>query len=317
MQSSAVKPELVPGIYAATLTFFRHDQTLDLDTLRSHITRLIQAGISGVVTLGSNGEAVHLTSREKKLVTKTTREAMITAGRGDMPVVVGSSAHSVSETIQLCHDAAEAGGSHVLVLPPSYYRAAMTPQAIHDFYLKVADASPLPLVIYSFPAVVSDINLSSEQIIAISQHPNVVGTKFTCGDTGKLARVARSMSLPGNGGSAGYWAVGGLADFILQSLMVGGSGTIAGTANLFPKVCIKVFRLAQEGMYKEAMSLQADLAEADWCHTVAGVGATKAVLDHFYAYGGPPRLPLVSPSTQLVQELSTKLAQIVALEKSL
>ncbi|KIX95191.1 uncharacterized protein Z520_09107 [Fonsecaea multimorphosa CBS 102226] len=314
---SAVQPALVPGIYAAIPTFFGQDETLDLETLEAHVTRLVQAGIAGVVTLGSNGEAVHLTSEEKKLVTSRTRQVMVSAGRGDMPVVVGSSAQSVAETVQLCRDAAEAGGSHVLVLPPSYYKAAMTPKAIHDFYIKVADASPLPLVVYSYPAVVSDINLSSDQIIAISQHPNIVGTKFTCGDTGKLARVARAMSACNGGNSPSYWAVGGLADFILQAMLVGGSGVIAGTANLFPKVCIEVFRLTEKGMYKEAMALQADLAEADWAHTVLGIGATKAALQHFYGYGGAPRLPLVAPPTVVVQELSEKLARIVALENSL
>lgn len=312
---------LRPGVYVATLTFFGENQELDTHTLRSHVSRLVKDGVSGIVTLGSNGEAVLLSPEERRLVTATTRLVLDEQGHVDMPIIVGCSAQSTRATIELCNAAAEAGGSHALVLPPSYYKAAMTPESILNFYMAVADASPLPVVVYSFPPVVNGIDMSSDLIIQISQHPNVVGTKFTCGDTGKLARVARAMSadkLSSSSGSSGqYWAVGGLADFTLQALVAGGVGVIAGGANLAPKAVVKVYELFKQGKLKEAMELQSLLAEGDWVHTVAGIGGTKAVLQHHFSYGGVPRLPLTGPSADAVDALLQGTSELMELEKTL
>lgn len=335
---------LRPGVYVATLTFFGESQELDTRTLRSHISRLVNAGVSGVVTLGSNGEAVHLSPEERRLVTATARHVLNEQGRADMPVIVGCSAQSTQATIALCRAAAEAGGSHALVLPPSYYKAAMTPETILHFYMAVADASPLPVIVYSFPPVVNGIDMSSDLIIQISQLPNVVGTKFTCGDTGKLARVARAMrnaksSSPAASTSASgslssptttstststltpgchYWAFGGLADFTLQALVAGGAGVIAGGANIAPKAVVKVYELFKQGKLKEAMELQSLLAEGDWVHTVAGIGGTKAVLQYYFAYGGVPRLPLTAPSAaDAVDALMQGTSELIELERTL
>ncbi|KAK5319558.1 hypothetical protein LTR93_007478 [Exophiala xenobiotica] len=325
---------LRPGVYVATLTFFvgeSETQTLDTQTLRSHISRLCKSGISGIVTLGSNGEAVHLSPEERRQVIVTTREVLDLERHTDMPVIVGCSAESTQQTIALCRDAAQAGGSHALVLPPSYYKAAMTPETILAFYSAVADASPLPVIVYSFPPVVNGLDMSSDLIIQISQHPNVVGTKFTCGDTGKLARVARAMNTsrtstsefsssptptPTPGGGQ-YWAFGGLADFTLQALVAGGAGVIAGGANLAPKAVVKVYESFKQGKLKEAMELQALLAEGDWVHTVAGIGGTKAVLQHHFSYGGVPRLPLTGPSVYTIDGLMQGTSELMELEKAL
>ncbi|KAK5191767.1 hypothetical protein LTR92_008348 [Exophiala xenobiotica] len=324
----AVPYALRPGVYVATLTFFfvGDDETLDTQTLRTHISRLCKSGISGIVTLGSNGEAVHLSPEERQQVIVTTREVLDLERHTDMPVLVGCSAESTQQTIALCRDAAQAGGSHALVLPPSYYKAAMTPETILAFYHAVADASPLPLIVYSFPPVVNGLDMSSDLIIQISQHPNVVGTKFTCGDTGKLARVARAMNTsrtstsptptPTAGGGQ-YWAFGGLADFTLQALVAGGAGVIAGGAKLAPKAVVKVYESFKQGKLKEAMELQALLAEGDWVHTVAGIGGTKAVLQHHFSYGGVPRLPLTGPSVYTIDGLMQGTSELMELEKAL
>lgn len=299
--------QLRPGVYAATLTFFDGEtQSLDLQTLGNHVLRLANSGLSGIITLGSNGEAPHLSIEEKKLVTKTTRESLDSAGFRDLPVIVGASGQSVRETIQLCYDAVEAGGSHVLVLPPSYFKSSMTEDAIYNFYMHVAEASPLPVILYSFPAVVAGIEMSSDLLIRISKgHSNVVGTKFTCGDTGKLARVARAMNAAKPGQQTlGYWAVGGLADFALQALVAGGSGFIAGGGNVTPKACVHVYKLFLEGKLSEAMEAQSILSEGDWMHTKGGVSATKSILQSAFGYGGHPRLPLLALSDNAAAKLN-------------
>ncbi|OQV05085.1 hypothetical protein CLAIMM_09878 [Cladophialophora immunda] len=315
-----MSPQLQPGVYVATLTFFDpQSHGLDTPTLKKHIARLAAAGVTGIIALGSNGEAPHLSVEERKQVIRATKEALTAAGQKDAPVVVGASGQSVRETVALCKDAAEAGGSHVLILPPSYFKAAMTEDVIYNFYMAVAAESPLPIVLYSFPAVTAGIEMSSDLLIRISQgHPHIVGTKFTCADTGKLARVARAMSaMTATQPHKTYWAVAGLADFILQALVVGGSGVIAGGGNILPKTCCKVYNLFNEGRLDEAMKLQALLAEGDWPHTAAGIGATKNVLERFFGYGGLPRPPLEGPSTAASESLSTRMQEIIDFEMSL
>ncbi|KAH8646419.1 hypothetical protein BGZ61DRAFT_542626 [Ilyonectria robusta] len=310
---------LKPGAYVATLTFFTQSSTLDLETLKYHTLRLIDSGVSGIVALGSNGEAVHLDRQERKTVVKCIVDTLAAHGHGDTPVIVGASAQSVHETIGLCQEAKESGGSHVLVLPPSYFTAAMTPDTIYDFYMKVAAASPLPVILYSFPEVSSGITMSSDLLIRISKgHPNIVGTKFTCGDTGKLARVARAMDgMTPSKPEKPYWVAAGLADFTLQALAVGASGVVAGGANILPKMVVKVYELYAEGRFQEATQLQSLLSEGDWPHTSAGISGTKAVLQEAFQYGGLPRSPLAAVSAVAAQTLRKDMREALEYENSI
>lgn len=146
---------LQPGIYVPTVAFFEPDehQKVDVDATARHVQMLARAGVTGIVTHGSNGEAVHLDDDERMLITATTRQALTECGKNDMTIVVGCGAASTKQTIKLCLDAAKSGGDFALVLPPSYYGSLLTKKAISDYYRAVADASPIPIVIYNFPAV--------------------------------------------------------------------------------------------------------------------------------------------------------------------
>lgn len=99
-------------------------------------------------------------------------------------------AQSTREAILLSKDAAEAGAEFTLVLPPSYYPAWMTPAAIQSFYEDVANASPIPLIIYSYPGVCSGIDMDSDLICKLASHPNIAGVKHTDHNVGKMAREA-------------------------------------------------------------------------------------------------------------------------------
>lgn len=310
---------LPPGPLAAIPTFFE-TQTQDVDSsaIRAHVTMLAKAGISGLVTMGSNGEAPHLNREERISVTETTRTALDDAGFKQIPIIMGASGQSVRGTLELCQDAAKAGADYVLVLPPSYFRGAMNNGVIADFYKHVADGSPLPLLVYSFPAVVAGIEMDSDLIISISQHPNIVGTKFTCGDTGKLSRVASAMNgLTIHANNSGYVCYGGLADFALMALVGGGSGFIAGGANVMPKACVKLCQLFKSREIEQAMESQKVLSAGDWPHTAAGIAGTKHVLQTIYGYGGVPRLPLQPLSTETASALDKKMHETIQFETSL
>jgi len=310
---------MLAGIYAPTMTFFNpQSEDLDLPTIKKHAVRLAKAGLVGLVTMGSNGEAVHLTREEKTAVTKATREALDEAGYKDVPVIAGASEQSVRGTIELCREAHSAGAEYVLLVPPSYYRGAMTEDTIYDYYTSVADASPCPIILYNYPGAVAGIDMDSDFMIKLAQHKNIVGTKFTDGNTGKLTRVAaatNACSVKSTG--SGWMAFGGIADFTIQTAASGGSGIIAGGANVLPKLCVKVWNLWTEGKYDEAMQLQKVLSKGDWVLTKAAIPGTKAAIEMEYGYGGFPRKPLQRLSEEGRKHVKQGIAEAMKVESTL
>ncbi|KAM7221654.1 hypothetical protein V8F06_002862 [Rhypophila decipiens] len=307
------------GIYAPTMTFFDPDtEDLDIPTIKKHAERLAQAGLAGLVTLGSNGEAVHCTREEKLEITKATREALDAAGFTETPIIVGTTEGSVRGTIELSELAEKAGGDYVLLLPPSYFRAQMDEEAIYNYFTAVADGSPLPLILYNYPGAVSGIDMDSDLLIKLTEHPNIVGTKFTCGNTGKLTRVALATDAktPWAEGS-GYMAFGGMCDFTVQTLASGGSGIIAGGANVMPKVCVKVWNLYAEGKTEEAIALQKVLSKGDWFLTKAAIAGTKSAIQSYFGYGGFPRRPLKRLDRERVEYIREGIKEVMEWEKKL
>lgn len=306
---------LPPGVYAPTQVFFQPDtEELDAATIGRHAVRLARAGVAGIVTNGSNGEAVFLSPTERAAVVKITREALDAAGYQRLPLISGTSDQSVRGTVQLCRDAAAAGADAVLILVPSFFKWAMNERTIHRYYTQVADESPLPVIIYNYPGAVAGIDIDSELLVKLSRHPNIIGTKFTCGNVGKLARVAADtkpvsdVKSPATNGAVPYYAFAGVADFISPSLAVGGSGAIIGAANVFPRACVRVYDLAlAAGKEQEARQAQLELAKADWSLTKRAIPGFKALLERMHGYGGQPRRPMdpldASSSSDLYEEV--------------
>ncbi|CAK7240683.1 MAG: L-threo-3-deoxy-hexylosonate aldolase [Sporothrix thermara] len=316
---AAARRPLPCGIYAPTMTFFDPEtEELDIPTIKKHAERLVRDGLVGLVTMGSNGEAAHCTREEKIAVTKATREALDAAGFTSTPIIFGATEGSVKGTIELSRMGQAAGADYTLILPPSYFRAQMDESAVYNYFVAVADGSPLPVVLYNYPGAVAGIDMDSDLLIRLAQHPNIVGTKFTCGNTGKLTRVALAAKAktPSSEGS-GYMAFGGMCDFTVQTLVSGGSGIIAGGANVMPKVCARVWNLYAEGKTEEAAALQKVLSRGDWYLTKAAVAGTKQAIQTHFGYGGYPRRPLPRIDDARVSAIAEGIAEVMAVEKSL
>lgn len=301
------------------MTFFDPEtEDLDIPVIKKHAERLVRSGLVGLVTMGSNGEAAHCSQEEKLAVTKATREALDAAGFENTPIILGATEGSVRQTLKLCKAAPAAGADYVLILPPSYFRNQMTESAIHDYFIAVADQSPAPIIIYNYPGAVSGIDLDSDALIKLAEHPNIIGTKFTCGSNGKLTRVALATDAktPSSEGS-GYMAFGGICDFTVQTLASGGSGIIAGGANVLPKVCARVWNLYAEGKRDEAIELQKKLSKGDWVLTKAAVPGTKSAIQSYYGYGGYGRAPLQRLSKDQVEGIKEGIKEIMEIENSL
>ena len=307
------------GVYVPTVTFFEDTtEDLDLDTIARHAVRLAQAGVAGLTTQGSNSEAVHLSQEERKQVTRTTRRALDKAGFLALPIIVGCGAQSTRETISLCQDALSSGGDYALILPPSYYKASYRPVDLLEFFQDVADVSPIPVLIYNYPGAVSGTDLDSDVISQLAKHPNIVGCKLTCGNTGKLGRIASAVdaATPSNEGS-GFMCMGGSADFTLQTMVAGGSGVITGLGNVAPTACVRLIELYEEGKLNEAKKLQAVVARGDWAAIQGGIVGTKSALQSYYGYGGHARRPLHRPESGEREGFARGFREVVELEKSL
>ncbi|KAI1502352.1 dihydrodipicolinate synthase [Biscogniauxia marginata] len=311
MTTSPVQPRPLPdGVYVPTLAFFKDNDEVDLETTQRHAIYLAEAGVAGLVVHGSNGEAVHLSREERSLIIQSTRAALDQSDHHLMPLIAGCGAQSTRETIQLCRDAATAGANFAIILPPAYYGGLLDTAKIVQHFHDVADASQIPIIIYNYPGACSGLDLSSDAILNIAGHPNVHGVKLTCGNTGKLARIV-------DGARSGFFVAGGSADFILQGLVVGGHGTIAGTANLVPRACVRICELYQAGEFKEARRLQATVAKADWIAIQTGFVGVKAALQLFRGYGGEPRKPCEIPTGEKMEMIRQGFEEIITLETAL
>src|ERR1051326_3508303 len=156
--------DLLPsGIYPPLPTFFDAQEELDLVTLRRHIQRIADSGIAGYVLMGSNGEAVHLSVDERAQVIETAREAAPSdkGAASRKPILVGCGDQSTRATIAHCRQAARYGADVVLVLPPFYFRSSMNTRALIEHFQAVADASPLPVLIYNMPANTAGLDIDA------------------------------------------------------------------------------------------------------------------------------------------------------------
>ncbi|KAI0126258.1 hypothetical protein BJ170DRAFT_696202 [Xylariales sp. AK1849] len=304
------------GVYAPVVAFFHEDESLDLEALKTHVTRLAKAGVAGLVIQGSNGEAPHLLHSERQQVISTASATLREAGRDDAVIIAGCGAQSTRETIQLCTEAKAVGADYALVLSPSYWTGAMGVPAIKKFFTDVANASPVPVLIYNFPAVTSGIDVNSDVIAELAAaNPNkIVGCKLTCGNLGKLHRVAHDKRI-----QTPFATFAGKSDFFLHGLVGGSNGVIAAAANLVPKVHAELLKLYDEGKIAEAQELQTYLSEADWVLVGLGVAGLKAALDRYYGYGGGrSRRPLGSVAASSFEgEKDAILRMVVDLENTL
>ena len=312
---------LVPGIYIPTLAFFQEpSEDLDLSTIGAHAVRLAKAGVAGITTQGSNGEAVHLSHKERRVVTETTRIALDSAGFRSMPIIAGCGAQSVRETVELCQEAFGAGADYALILPPSYYKPLHSSDTNIAFFTSVADRSPIPVMIYNFPGAAGGVDLDSETISFLAKHPKIVGCKLTCGNTGKLARVASAtsaLSTDNPHSPTGFMCLGGSADFTLQTLIVGGSGIICGVGNIAPKACVRVFDLYVSGQLAKAKEVQAIVARGDAAAIKSGIIGTKSAMQSYYGYGGVARRPLPRPGKGDAERYKEAFRELVDYENGL
>jgi len=250
--------------------------------------------------MGTNGEAVHLTTGERAQIIETARDA----GGENTPLLAGCGEQSTRATIANCQQAARSGADIALVLPPFYFKGRMDSRALIAHYRAIADNSPLPVVIYNMPASTGGLDLDAATICTLAEHHNIIGVKDSAGNMVKLAQICSETP-------SRFRVFAGSAGYLLPALVVGAVGAVAALANVFPREVCQLHELFIDGKLEEARLLQARLVPANTAVTVTySVPGLKAALELTAGYGGRPRSPLLPLTEQERKQLAEILRRV-------
>lgn len=238
------------------MTFFdpKTDDILP-EVQAKYYKHLSTTGLTGLVILGTNAETFLLTTRERKTLILTARQAC----GPDFPIIAGCGAHSTRQVLELMADAKEAGADYALVLPPAYFAKQTTPAVVERFFDEVAEKGQLPIVVYNFPGVCNGVDMDSDIITKLAKRwpGKIVGVKLTCGSVAKITRLA--AELPPDQ----FAIFGGQSDFLIGGLASGSAGCIAAFGNTMPRTVVRIYRLWQDGKHAEALKLHQMAALAE------------------------------------------------------
>lgn len=283
----------------ATTPFDPVTGEVDPVALRRNVEKWAPTGIRGLVIAGSTGESVLLDERERDL-------AWDVVGRSvpdDLLLVAGTGAESLRTTLRLTRLAAGRGFHAVLVQPPAYYLGAMTPAVVRDHYLAVADAAPVPVIVYQVPLRFSTLDLPAGLVAELSTHENIIGIKDS---RGKLETVAELVTRT----ARGFQVLVGSGSQLYAALETGAVGGILGVANPAPRACARIHSLFTAGDTAGAGRLQERVGPLHNA-VVAGMGVAgvKCALDLTGYRGGDPRPPLQPLAADLREEVAAHLAR--------
>lgn len=271
------------GVFIPAVTPFAGGTgEVDLPGMRDNLRRWAKHPVQGIVLAGTTGEAVLLDEEERVTLVRAAAEVL----PPDILLTVGTGLESTRATIRLTRAAAEAGAQAVLVQPPAYYKGAMTPEALREHYRAVADASPVPVIIYQAPLRMSTLDFPTGLVAELSHHPNIAGIKDSRGKlelVGELVEQCRE----------GFQVLVGSGAHLYPGMEVGAVGGIVAVANVAPGACGELFRAWKAGRSSEAGRLQQRVGPLhnDLVAGV-GVGGVKAAMDLLGYRGGDPRPPI-------------------------
>jgi 4-hydroxy-2-oxoglutarate aldolase len=286
------------GVFAPVPTPFDEADCLDTFRLRAALTRLAARPLTGFVVLGSNGEAVLMDEFESDRAIVAAREAV----PRDKTFIVGTGRESTQAAVHASKRAAEHGADAVLVRTPGFFKGQMTTDAFVRHYTAVADASPVPVLLYNFTAL-TGVNLLPAAVSRLATHPNIVGMKESGGDVAQIADLV-------SGTPDDFNVLAGTTGTFYAALAVGAVGGILALGCVVPDACVRLFDLARTGRHREAVVLQRQLMPlARLLGSTYGVPGLKAALMLQGIDVGVPRAPLSPVPESALPLLRDALAQ--------
>jgi len=276
---------LFQGIFPALLTPFKGEaegEDVDLGAFRDNVQKFNAYDLAGYVIGGSTGECVLVSNEEAARLVDAAKSA---AAPGRL-IIAGTAQESTRLTIAFTKRLADAGADAALVRPPSYYKARMTREPLRRHYLAVADASPIPVVIYNIPQN-TGITIDPGLVVELARHPRIAGLKESLGSLAYLGEIIRRLP-------PDFSYLTGSGFVVLPALLAGASGAILAVANAAPGLCVEIYRLFREGKIGEAQQRQLDLIPLNKAAMETyGIPGLKYAMDVQGFKGGPVRLPLL------------------------
>lgn len=272
---------------------------LALERLKQNFAVYNKTRIAGYVVCGSTGEAILLSWDE----TERLFAAVAEQASSGKTLIAGAGVESTAETILRTRRAAALGYHVALVRTPHYYKPLMTHNALLHYFRAVADASPIPVLVYSIPQF-TGVDVPGELVARLAEHPNICGIKESWG---KLPVVEDILSKA----PARFQTLVGSAAIIAPSLKLGAAGAILALACVLPDLCVELYDAARAGQLAKADEIQKKLGPVSQkCVSELGIPGVKFALDSLGMYGGPVRPPLLPLSEEQKSALKSILATL-------
>lgn len=294
--SGAENQPHVHGIIPAMVTPFDQDQNLNLDALHQLVEHLIAGGVHGLFPTGSQGEFWALTPGERQRVW----DVVVEAAGGRVPVYAGTGAPTTREVIGLNRLAERVGVSAVSVITPYFINP--TQDELFTHYSAIADATSLPVILYTNPGRTGGLNLSVDLVSRLSEHPNIVGIKDSSGDLSQTMAYLEHTD-------DDFVVLLGRDTLIYAGLLHGAKGSITATANAAPALVVSIYDAFREGRLEDALAAQLRLAPL---RTAFGLGTFPVVVKEALEILGIPAGPARGPVGPMAPEKRETLAAILA-----
>ncbi len=275
------------GIYGPVTTTFNSRGELDLDGFSRNLSAHVAAGLHGILIAGSTGEAALLDESERHQLLEAARKVI----PSDRWMLAGTGAESTRGCVRRCKDAAERGADAALVVAPHYYSNAMSFASLQAHYERVADESPIPVMLYNIPKYMH-FRLDADLVSRLAEHDNIVGMKDSSGDVAYLEHYIAASS-------DSFAVLTGHAGTVLRALQMGARGGILAASLFVPELCLELYRAHMDGKVSDAEDAQRRLTPSA-LEIVGrmGIPAVKYAMERTGYVGGPVRLPLLDASDE-------------------
>jgi 4-hydroxy-tetrahydrodipicolinate synthase len=288
-------------MFVPNVTPFTRTGRLDIKALRACVRFWLEAGVSGLVPCGSNGEAPYLSRQERIKVIETVMDEV----NEKVPVIAGTGSMCTQETITFTKDAADLGVDAALIVTPFYFK--LSNKEIREHYRTVSENVDIPIVLYSVPKFTS-VSLEPTLIQKLAtENKKIIGVKDSSGNIGTITETVR---LIGNRISV----LAGTADVTLPTLLTGGRGAVLAVANVFPTLCSRLYAAFKNKRYEEASRLQNHVSFANevLVKRFNQISAIKEAMRLHGLAGGYPRkpaLPLDAEDRKILESLLKQVDQ--------
>lgn len=281
------------GVYTPLITFFDKRGDVDVVSQQRHVTNLVKAGVHGLIPMATMGEFTSMEREERRKVA----EAVIEETSGQAKVVVGASAPSTRQAVELARDAEQAGADAVMVVTPFYIRPDL--EGLRQHYEAVSKAVEIPVMAYNLPSF-TGVDIPADLVLELARDGVIKGLKESGGDLAKALYIIRNMP-------EDFSFMTGSDALFTAVVLHGGQGGVIGSSNVFPAEDVRLYDLLQRGRVEEAVELQMKLALFTEALAVGPFpAAVKFLVEKVWglkAYSRPPVRELNQAEKRLVLKI--------------